>query len=90
MTRMRTLTETINHIKQTDPETAVTANALRRMVICGQVPHIKAGKKYLIDLDTLFEYLKGAPPEGLLPENRNSGFKDLFSPDRNNHTIGIF
>jgi hypothetical protein len=68
MTRMRTLTETLNHIKEIDPGTAVTANALRRMVICGQVPSIKAGKKYLIDLDTLFEYLKGVKPEEVLPE----------------------
>ena len=59
MPRLRTLHETITYIKKQDPDTAITANAIRRMVICGQIPHIRAGKKYLIDLDVLFDYLKG-------------------------------
>lgn len=63
MLRIRTLSETLQHIKDLDPDTAITANALRRMVVSGQVPSIKAGKKYLIDLDVLFDFLKGDKPE---------------------------
>ena len=71
MPRLRTLTETYNYIKEQDNETAITPNALRRMVVSGQIPCVKAGKKYLIDLDVLFEYLKGTKPEDVLPGYKN-------------------
>ncbi len=71
MPRLRTLTETYNYIKEQDNETAITPNALRRMVVSGQIPCVKAGKKYLIDLDALFEYLKGTKPEDVLPGYKN-------------------
>jgi hypothetical protein len=60
-----------------DAETAITPNALRRMVVSGQIPYTKAGKKYLIDLDVLFEYLKGTRPEQVLP-----GYKNPFENTR--------
>jgi len=71
MPRLRTLTETYSYIKEMDPATAITPNALRRMVVSGQVPCVKAGKKYLLDLDVLFEYLKGTKPEDVLPNYTN-------------------
>lgn len=71
MSRIRTLTETYRYIKEIDNETAITPNALRRMVVSGQIPCVKAGKKYLIDLDVLFEYLKGTRPEDVLPGYKN-------------------
>ena len=71
MPRLRTLTETYNYIKEQDNETAITPNALRRMVVSGQIPCVKAGKKYLIDLDVLFEYLKGTKPEDVLLGYKN-------------------
>lgn len=71
MPRIRTLTEAYNHIKEMDPETAVTPHALRRMIVSGKIPCTKAGKKYLIDLDVLFEYLKGTKPEDVLPGYKN-------------------
>ena len=74
MPRIRTLSEAYTHIKEMDPDTAVTKNALRRMVVSGQVPCFKAGKKYLLDIDILFEYLKGTKPEDVLP-----GYKNPYS-----------
>ena len=71
MSRLRTLTETYNHIKDMDPDTAITPNALRRMTVSGNIPCVKVGKKYLIDLDVLFEYLKGTRPEDVLPGYKN-------------------
>lgn len=67
MSRLRTLTDTYKYIKETDAGTAVTPNALRRMVVSGRIPCVKVGKKYLIDLDMLFEFLKGSRPEDVLP-----------------------
>lgn len=71
MPRIRTLAETYQYIKEIDNATAITPNALRRMVVSGQIPCVKAGKKYLIDLDVLFEYLKGTRPEDVLPGYKN-------------------
>ena len=77
MSKIRTLTEAYKYIKELDSETAITPHALRRMVISGHIPCIKAGKKYLIDLDVLFEYLKGTRPEDALP-----GYKNPFARTR--------
>lgn len=71
MPRIRTLSETYRFIKEMDAETAITPNALRRMAVSGQIPCVKAGKKYLIDIDVLFEYLKGTRPEDVLPGYKN-------------------
>ena len=68
MPRLRTLTETYAHLKIMDSETAITPNALRKMVVTGQVPCVKVGKKYLIDLDTLESFLRGTKPVEALPE----------------------
>lgn len=63
MPKIRTLSEAYQSIKEMDAETAITPNALRRLVVSGQVPCRKIGKKYLIDLDVLFEFLKGVTTE---------------------------
>lgn len=71
MSRLRTLTETYTYIKDSDAETAVTPNALRRMVVSGHIPSVKVGRKYLIDIDTLFDDLKTTRPENVLPGYKN-------------------
>jgi hypothetical protein len=45
------------------------------MVVSGNVPCVKAGKKYLIDMDVLFEYLKGTKPEDVLPDHKTQTIK---------------
>ena len=62
MSRIRTLSQAYDALKEMDKHTAVTPNALRRMVVSGQISCTRAGKKYLIDLDVLLEYLKGTKP----------------------------
>lgn len=59
MVILRTLSEAFKYIKEQDPKTALTPWALRLMVVSGEVPCIKSGKKYLIDMDGLVEYLSG-------------------------------
>jgi hypothetical protein len=41
------------------------------MVVSGQIHCIKVGKKYLIDIDMLFEFFKGTKPEDVLPNYKN-------------------
>ena len=63
MPRMRTTDQVADWLRKTDPDTALTKTALRRLVTTGQLPSVRIGQKYLLDLDTLTEYLKGTLPE---------------------------
>ena len=63
MSKIRTLKDAYKCLKEMDENTAITKNALRRMVISGQLPCIKVGKKYLLDMDVLLECLKGTLPQ---------------------------
>lgn len=54
--RMRTVHEAAEEMKRLDANTAVTEYHIRRLVLDGVLPRIKAGKKYLINLDRLIEY----------------------------------
>lgn len=57
--RMRTIDQCADYLKATDPETALTKTALRRLVTTGAVPSVKVGKKYLIALENIDAYLSG-------------------------------
>ena len=48
----------IRYIKEKDPQTALTPHALRCMVLDGTIPHVDVGRKKLINLDVLDEYLE--------------------------------
>ena len=55
--RMRTVHEAAEEMKKLDANTAVTEYHIRRLVLDGVLPKVKAGKKYLINLDSLLDYL---------------------------------
>ena len=58
--RMRTIEQAAALLKQTDPETAFTKTALRRLVTTGQLPGVvRIGQKYLINMDVLDSFLSG-------------------------------
>ena len=56
--RMRTITEAASEIRAQDPNTAVTPYRIRQLILTGSLPSVRAGNKYLIDLDILLDYLK--------------------------------
>lgn len=56
--RMRTISEAVSEIRAQDPQTAVTPYRVRQLILSGVLPSVRAGNKYLIDLDVLIEYLK--------------------------------
>lgn len=56
--RMRTINEAAEELRTADPHTAVTAHLIRQLILTGKVPAVKAGKKYLLNLDTLQAYLE--------------------------------
>ena len=55
--RMRTVQEAAEELRQMDANTAVTEYHIRQLAINNIIPRVKAGKKYLINLDALIAYL---------------------------------
>ncbi len=60
--RMRTAEGALSILKETDPGTAVTLRFIRRLIVTGAVPHVPVGRKKLVDVDRLMDYLKGGNP----------------------------
>lgn len=69
--RMRTLDECYRELKQLDPNTAVTKYYVRRLALSGAIPTVMCGRKRLINLDGLLEYLQ-SPHTEPLPEQDTS------------------
>jgi len=63
MAKYRTINQAYECIKALDAETAVTLHALRQLVVSGQIPSARVGKKYLIDLDTITSYFSASIPK---------------------------
>lgn len=55
--RMRTVKEAVAELKAIDEHTAVTEYHIRQLALSGVLPRVQAGKKLLINLDLLIEYL---------------------------------
>lgn len=55
--RLRTIREAACEIKSIDPNTAVTPYRIRQLILNGILPSVRAGNKYLLNLDLLLEYL---------------------------------
>lgn len=63
MPRMRTIAECAKLLKQDDPGTAITQNAIRSMVLSGRIPHVQVGIKRLINYDLMVESLQNPTAE---------------------------
>ena len=55
--KMRTVNEAAQELKQLDPNTAMSPYHIRRLCLDGVLPTVRAGKKLLLDLNLLIEYL---------------------------------
>ncbi|HOO12841.1 MAG TPA: helix-turn-helix domain-containing protein [Bacillota bacterium] len=55
--QMRTIAGAFEQIKQDDPNTAITRNAIRQLVLQGKIKHVKVGTKRLINYADLIDYL---------------------------------
>lgn len=56
--RMRTVHEAAQELKAIDEHTAVTEHHIRQLALSGVLPRVQAGRKLLINFDTLIEYLQ--------------------------------
>ena len=57
MVRMRTPAAAVAEIKKSDPDTSMSEYFIRRLACYGKVPCVMAGRKRLINYDSLMEYL---------------------------------
>lgn len=56
---VRTIKGTLEEIKARDPKTAITEYAIRRMVKQNEIPYSRSGKKYLLNVEKLIDYING-------------------------------
>ena len=64
MLHTRTIREAAVWFKSQDPQTCLTEPAIRTLVRSGKVPSVRVGKKYLVTLEALEEYLIGKKQDG--------------------------
>ncbi|MDO5398570.1 MAG: hypothetical protein Q4G33_11650 [bacterium] len=57
MPPMRGIKQAIAELKAADPDTALTERALRRLVASEAIPSVKIGRKHLINMSVLSDYL---------------------------------
>lgn len=57
MPRMRTIEQAAAELRQADPCTALTKNAIRQLVLSGTVPAVMIGNKRLVCMEQLEKYL---------------------------------
>lgn len=69
MRLMRTIDEAAAFLRQADPNTAVTKTALRRLIRSGEIPSVRVGAKYLVDLGVLDEFFGGQTAKQPKPYN---------------------
>ena len=58
MAKYRTIQQAYECLKSQDADTAITYHALRKLVVSGQLPSMRVGKKYLIDMELLSDFLR--------------------------------
>ena len=58
MAKYRTIQQAYECIRELDADTAITQHALRKLVVSGQLPSMRVGKKYLIDMEILSDFLR--------------------------------
>ena len=58
MQRMRTIEAAMEYIRVADPETVISKNALRSLVKDGSIPSVRVGRKILVSLDNIDEFLR--------------------------------
>lgn len=66
--RMRTISEAYEMLKDLDPETAITASRIRKMVNNNEVKHCRAGRRILLNFDDLLDRLANGdqPTENII------------------------
>ena len=54
--RMRTVQQCATYLKEQDPECCIGEWCIRQAVLQGKIPSVRAGRRILVNLDTLLSY----------------------------------
>lgn len=57
MVRMRTAESLLREIRTQDPDTEITLHYLRTLIASGAIPVVHAGRKNLVNMDLVLDYL---------------------------------
>lgn len=68
MLQVRTIKEAYAEIKANDPNTSLTLSGFRYLVVSGEIPSIKRGNRWLIDMAVVESYFRGE----ILPKKNDS------------------
>jgi len=71
MTHVGTIDQIISERRKEHPDDALTKNALRRLVVTGEIQSVKVGAKYLVRFEAVDEYIKN--PQSLTREIAQTG-----------------
>ena len=69
---MRTVNEAAQELKQLDPNTAMSSYHIRRLCLDGILPTVRAGKKLLLDLNLLIEYMTDPTADKFKPRKTDT------------------
>lgn len=58
MIRTRTIKEAAAFFRENDPQTCLTETAIRTLLRTGKVPCARVGKKYLVTIEALEDFLR--------------------------------
>lgn len=58
MIRLRSLQQAYEEIHKADPDSAISFGYIRKSVIDGRCPATKSGKKWLVDMDALENFIR--------------------------------
>ena len=75
---MRTLDECYNEIKKIDENTAISKYYIRQLAISGKIPVVMCGRKRLINLDGLINYLSCSGTAENNPAAENNRIRPIY------------
>lgn len=59
LTLMLTINGLFKKLKAENPESELTLYFIRQLIVTGQIPSIKAGRKYLVNYEAFCQFLSG-------------------------------
>lgn len=78
MPRMRTIDKAFEEVKKNDPETNFTKWRLRQMVTRKEIPTYRAGTKYLVNMDLLYDYLARCMQNSEENPTQQTGIRPIY------------
>ena len=73
--RMRTISEASQELKALDKNTAITPYFIRQLCLKGVLPTVKAGKKILVNLNDIFDYIEDPTADKFKPRTEAASEK---------------